>query len=75
MSRHQYADLRTIVGRLSPSTASPPGAAAVYGPGLLLQLQAIQREQAVTAPSRSRSDGSPAERCGSNPETAPRSPA
>ncbi len=42
MGRHHHLDLRNLVRRLRPSPASIAAAAAVYDPGLLLQLHATQ---------------------------------
>jgi hypothetical protein len=66
MTRHQHAHLRSVFRRLRPSPASFAGAAAVYQPALLLQLQAIQHERAVSAPTRRRRDGSDVDRRGSS---------
>jgi len=62
MTRHQHATVRSVVRRLRPSPASLAWAAAIYDPGLLLQLQATQRGQTITATTQHGRDGSDGQR-------------
>jgi hypothetical protein len=75
MTRHQHPVVRSVVRRLWPSLTSFAAAAALYDPGLLLQLQATQRERAVNSPKRRGRHGPRIERYSSSLTIAPPSPA
>lgn len=74
MTHYQHATVRRVVRRLQPSPASLAAATAVVDPGLLLQLQAVQRERTLGTPTRRR-DGSDVERRGSRRASAAPCPA
>ncbi len=54
MTRHRHLTLRDVVGWLRPSPQRFAAAAATYDPGMLLQLEAADKERVASTPARPR---------------------